>query len=375
MLQANAIWVVESKKQLDVLNILRPKLRYRTAVTMSECDVRTLPDYDMVLFLLTPTQIGNVFFVEAIQEVLKVRRNAKTLFFAIDDCYRLEERELVKVVLELKASIRNFISNPAVYTVSTYYAMLHEQYEKGDITLEDLRHNRDVLIPLSDSEVLTGRQLMSEHIQELLTLSKLDQLYALIEQFGKGLYSAGIDTAKQNWLITGPSRAGKSLLASLLQSHSELADSIHFADDTSDPTSASSYYDGLILVLPPELRQCTEYLEQIGSTYAGLRTIIVINKFDSFMYFGCGRTKLQEELLTGLRGLTGDPVYFVSAYYYEQYEQWNKQKVSYEDIIANPELVLMDSMEFPVSKQKQGAQLPELLLDQSGFPQLLQHWE
>lgn len=360
---------------MDTLHALKAKLRFKTAVLASECDISTLPRYDMIFFLLTPNQIGHAFFIEAIEAVLHVRRNSKTLFFVIDDIFRLEEQELVKVTLELKASVQHLITNPAVYPVSSYYALLQHQYETGMTTLEDFRRNRDMIIPVAGDGAVTGRQLTEEHLRQLLPLSRMDKLYAVIERSSIGLRDTGIDTAKQNWLVTGPERTGKSLLTSMLQASVSLADSVHFADNGSIPNDALRYYDGVLIVLDPDFRQSVAYLEQVGSTYTGLNVVIVVNKLDTYMYFGMTQAMLQAAVLDGLRSLTGAPVVFVSAYYFEQYVKLSNEEVSLDDIIKNPQVILADSLHFPIAKEKHKAALSDLLLAQSGFKNLLHNWE
>ncbi|NHN34397.1 hypothetical protein [Paenibacillus agricola] len=375
MIQTNSIWVVESKKQLDTLHALKSKLRYKAVVLESECDITTLPSYDMVFFLLTPTKIGNKFFIEAIKEVLSIRQNSKTIFMAIDDCYRLDEQELMKVTLELKSSIKYLISNPAVFMVSSYFALLHLQYELKQVTLEDIQHNREVMIPNQADGMITGLRLKVEHMSQLLQLSRMDKIYLLIEEFSKGVRNTGIDTTKQNWLILGPDKTGKSLLTKQLQASIKASGSFHFADKSPIPDDIGRYYDGIVIVLDLDINRSLAYLERICSTYVGLNKIIVVNKSDDFMFYRLSQSKLQTDMMTKLRFITSDPVFFVSAYYYEQYIRLSAQEVTMEDIIQDSKVVFADPLNFPIAKETHRAIMPELLLVHSGFNNLLQNWE
>lgn len=371
----NAIWITENKKQLEMLYAFKRILKFNEAVLESECEISALPGYDMVFFLLTPNRIGNAFFIQAIEEVMRIRRNSKTLFFLIDEIFRLDEQELVQVMLEMKASVGHLIQNPAVYAVSTYYALLHHQYENGVITLEDIRHNRDVLIPDGENGLVTGRQLTEEHARQLLSLSRMDRLYPVIERFTAGLSGAGIDAAKRNWLVTGPHGTGKSLIVDLMQTALDSNACIHFTDMDMIPEEARRYYDGVIIVIDPDIHQSTAYLEHMGSSFAAMENVIVVNKYDTHMYFGQDQSKLQANILSSLRSLTGAPVYFVSAYYFRQYVRLDRQEASLEDIIQDPQIVLADSMHFPLAKEKCRTALQDLLLTQSGFNDLLHNWE
>jgi hypothetical protein len=337
------------------------------------CIIQSLPNYEMVFFLLTPRQIGNKFFIQAIGEVLRVRRNSKTIFLAIDDLYRLEEQEAYKVILELKDSIKELIPNPVIFTVSSYYAALHSQYESGEITLEDIRQNRDVMVPSGDGEFLTGRQIMEVNLEQLQPLSKMEKLYQLVADLSAGIHETGIDVTKKNWLVLGPEKTGKSIVSSLLQE--SLGESMHFIDKTPDVSDFDQYYDGMTVVVDLELQDNLYYLEKICSTYIDIEKIIIINKMDDFMFYGKSQQELELDIKKKIKSFTSDPVFFISAYYYKQYLQLKRENMQISEVIENPAIILVDSFNFPISKQKNKTILPELLLKQSGFDRLLQHWE
>ncbi|MEK4252560.1 hypothetical protein [Ureibacillus sp. FSL K6-2830] len=373
MLQTNSIWIVENERQLKSIHLLKTKLLYKEALLQEECDIATLPNYDMVFFLLTPTQIGNKFFIDAIKEILHVRKNSKTIFLAIDDCYQLDNEEIVKVILELKASIKELITNPNVFTVSSYYAALHHQYEIKKVSLEELRQNRDVIISTDDGELLTGRKLEEDHVKQLLKLSKMEKFYQLVQDFSKGLQLAGIDVTKKNWLVLGPENTGKSLLTELLKT--SVGDSFHFQDMRDDLKDVGKYYDGLVIVLDLDILKNLDYLEKICSTYVGIEKIIVVNKIDNFMFFQKSQQMLKMDIKKKISSFTSDPIYFVSSYYFHQYLQLKKEEITVEDLIQNPNVVLVDALNFPISKEKNKTKLQELLFNQSGFGNLLQNWE
>ncbi|MCH6266998.1 hypothetical protein [Neobacillus citreus] len=373
MRQTNSIWIVENRRQLESLQTLRPKLLYKEAVLEEECQIQSLPDYDMVFFLLTPKQIGNKFFIQAIGEVLRVRRNSKTIFLAIDDHYRLDDQESYKVILELKDSIKELIPNPTILSVSSYYAALHSQYKHGEINLEDLRQNREIMIPTADGELLTGRQITEENLEQLELLSQMEKLYHLIADLSAGIRVTGIDVSKENWLILGQGRTGKSMVSELLQQ--SLGESLHFIEKTPEVIDLDQYYDGMIVVVDLEIHNSLPFLEKIYSTYVGIEKIIVVNKMDDFMFYQKSQQELQIDIKKKIKSLTSDPVFFVSGLYYKQYLQLKRKEIEISDIIENPSIVLVDSLNLPVSKQKDKANLPGLLLKQSGFDHLLHHWE
>ncbi|MFJ7848136.1 hypothetical protein ACIQZM_09720 [Peribacillus sp. NPDC097206] len=373
MPQTNSIWIVENRRQLESLQQLRPRLQYKKAVLEEDCDIQSLPNYDMVFFLLTPSQVGNKFFIQAIDEVLRVRRSSKTILLAIDDLYRLDEQESYKVILELKDSIKHLIPNPTILTVSSYYAALHRQYESGEINLEGIRQNRDIMIPAADGEFLTGRQIIEENLEQLKSLSKIDQLYQLVASLSVGIQAAGIDITKKNWLVLGQEKTGKSIVSVLLQE--SLGESFYFIDKIPEVTDLAQYYEGMILVVDLEIQDNLLYLESICSKYVDIEKVIVVNKLDEFMFYHKSQQELQMDIQKKIKSITSDPVYYISAFYYKQCLQLKREDMQIFEIIENPAIVLVDSFNFPISKGKSKTTLPKLLLKQSGFDRLLQHWE
>lgn len=375
LLTTNSIWIVENNKQYETLERLRSKLRYKKVVRAEQCELHTLPEYDMVFFLLLPTQIGHRFFIDAIEEILHYRKNSKTIFLAIDESYRLEEQERVEIMLELKASISHLVPNPTVFFVSSLFATIHSEYELGQISLEDVRQNRDVMISVKGEGLLMGRQLQENHIPMLLEISKMDKVYGLVEEFAEGVKRTGVDVSKENWLVLGPPGMGKSTVIRSLQSNANKPDYITFVNETPVTSDDKRYYDKLIIVLDLDSNKWMSYLEDLCSVYVGLDKMIFVNKCDEFMFYGKSRQQLQSEIDLKLRKLTSDPIFFVSAYYYEQYHLLQSGQITEQDIIENPEIVLTDSLDFPIIKEKNRSVLSELLQTQSGFHTLLHIWE
>jgi hypothetical protein len=327
----------------------------------------------MVFFLLTPKQIGSKFFIQAIDEVLRDRQNSKTILLAIDDLYRLDEQEVVKVTMELRDSLKEIISNPMIFTVSSYYAALYSRYEDHELTLRDIRQNREVMIPISDGSLVTGREITEEDILQLQTLSNMESLYGIIQEMSKGIHRTGINVSKKNWLILGRDQTGKSSLKELLSAH--IGDLVHFVDQNPELNNIDQYYDGLLIVLDLVVEQNFKYLEYIYTNYVEMDKVIVINKMDEFMFSGKGQQELQLEYKKRIRSLTNDPIYFVSSDYFKHYLRL-KQNGNYADeLIQNPTVLLVDSLNFPLSKQKHKAKLTELLYQQTGFEELLHNWE
>ncbi|OIJ20749.1 hypothetical protein BKP45_08085 [Anaerobacillus alkalidiazotrophicus] len=355
---------------MESLQELKPKLHYKEVVLESECDIERLPSFDMIFFLLTPTQIGHKFFKKAVEEVFKVRKNSKTIFLAIDDCHRLDDEDVIKVTLELKASIKDIMKNPTVFKVSSYYASLHHQFERGQLTLEDLRRNREVMVPTQDGDMIMGKKLQGDHPAMLLELSKMEQLFELVQQFSSGIRNAGIDVAKKNWLVVGPDRTGKSLLTNLLQQ--SVGENNHFVENDIAEVDLGKYYDGMFVIFDLEWDKYSSYLEKICTSTVGSEKMIIVNKVDDFMFFDQSRDELLKEIKTKIQSYTSDPIYFVSASYYQQYIKLLQGEITVDDIIADPEIILVDPLNFPINKVRNKTELSQLLLDQSGFIQLLQ---
>jgi hypothetical protein len=327
----------------------------------------------MVFFLLTPKQIGSKFFIQAIDEVLRVRKNSKTIFLAIDDLYRLDEQEVVKVTVELRDSLKEIISNPVIFTVSSYYAALYSRYEDQELTLKDIRQNREVMIPIRDGGLVTGKGINEDDILQLQTLSNMESVYGLIQELSKGIHRTGINVSKKNWLVLGRDQTGKSSLQELLSAR--LGELVHFVDQKQELDNIDQYYDGLLIVLDLDVEQNIKYLEYIYANYVEMDKVIVINKMDEFMFSGKGLQELQLEYQKRIRSLTNDPVYFVSSYYYKHYLRLKQNGNYVDELIQNPTVLLVDSLNFPLSKQKHKAMLIELLYQQTGFEELIHNWE
>jgi len=142
-----------------------------------------------------------------------------------------------------------------------------------------------------------------------------------------------------------------------------------------EQSRVEDYYDGLILVLDLDRYRSLEYLEEIYSTYVGLEKIILVNKIDNFMYEYNSQSLLTLEVTKEIRHYTSDPIYFISAYYFREYLKLQNEEISIEEIIEDPEIILVDSSNYPISKERNKRKLPELLLTHSGFQQLLLNWE
>ncbi|WP_169087339.1 hypothetical protein [Paenibacillus sp. PL91] len=370
VLQTNSIWITESRRQLESLDKLQPMLRFKKAVLNEECDITELPSYDMVYFFINPAQIGNAFFIKAVKKVLEVRKNSKTLFIAVDNSHLLSDEDLYKVELELKRSLSYLLSNPVIFTVSSYYAALHRQYVDGKLTLEELRQNREIVVKEKDGALVTGKQLQAHHAELLLELSRMEKLYRLVQEVAKGLKETGIDVSRSNWLVTGPPSTGKSQIARLLQTLQ--GEAFHVTDAAPERKDLGSYYDKLIIVLDMEAMRDEAYMEYIFSKHATMDKIVIANKIDEFMFYQSSRKQFELEALDILKGYTSERVYFVSAYYYEQFLQLDRGETTREAIIQNPDIVLADAIGLPISKERNKAKLAELLFNHSGFNQLSQ---
>jgi hypothetical protein len=327
----------------------------------------------MVFFLITATKIGNRFFIDALNEILRIRKNSKTIFLAIDDYYHLSEEEVSKVLLELKTAVSDLISQPTIFLVSSYYAELAVRYERQDISLEDLQRNREMRFFDGEGEWVTGRMITHHHLSHLYELSKIDTLVQLNQSFSDGIKRTGIDVSKKNWLIVGPQQSGRSTVAELLQN--QRGESVSIIEAVPEQSRVEDYYDGLMIVLDLDSHRSLEYLEEIYSTYVGMEKVVLVNKIDDFMYEYNSQSLLMLELTKVIRRYTSDPIYFVSAYYFEQYLKLQNGEITVEDIVENPKIILVDSSNFPISKERNKRKLPELLFTHSGFQPLLLNWE
>lgn len=305
---------------------------------------------------------------------MNVRRNAKTIFFAIDARDQLDTQELVKVRLELNESIQSYIPDPVVFTVSSFHAAVYHSYSQGALSLYEVQKNRDFLISTPEG-LLSGRNISTEHMDLLPQISGMDQLVERLDQVSLGIQDTEIDVTRQNWLIVGSPGAGTSTISRLLKSYSAASDAICFAETGADRVPYTedirAYYDGMVVVLDPGLLHDPSYLEAICSRNPEILKIFVMNQFDRFMYYGQEPQALRSELTRIIREYTSEAVFFVSAYYYEEWTRLQSGEITVQDIIQNPEIVLIDSLTFPIVKSEIPLTLTELLHASSGFNDLL----
>lgn len=182
-----------------------------TRRTMAE-DV--LPGSHLVVYLLDGQSAGNEQSREFIQNLV---RHGKKVFFVLNKSDQLNPDEIDPLghrgpARDLLRSIQGLAEHPEVFFVSSLYALLAEQLDKGRVTLESIDRDNKVKIPFAlQRELLAGADpargvadyLMAESRFALLRERLLEYLFGENEEGGV-VYATARMVADKAWRYGRP---------------------------------------------------------------------------------------------------------------------------------------------------------------------------
>jgi GTP-binding protein EngB required for normal cell division/gas vesicle protein len=109
-----------------------------------------IPDSHLVVCMLDSHNAGNEQSRDFIEQLVKERH--RKVFFVINKSDQLTEDEIDPAgrrgpAKDLQRSLDGVVNNPELFFVSSLYALVAEQLERGSITLESIEQNSKIHIP------------------------------------------------------------------------------------------------------------------------------------------------------------------------------------------------------------------------------------
>ncbi|NNU78354.1 hypothetical protein [Clostridium estertheticum] len=367
------IWVVENKKYIDHLAHNRDNVEIGETVYYKECNIDGLPDYDLVFFLLNPLNIANQFFIEGVKKILEIRKSTKTIIFLVNDTNLLNSNELVNVKIELKKSLDEVIKNPTVHMCSTYYNYLYEEYKCGEKTITDLQRELNLNIPLGDGELISGKNITVEHISQIKKIGNMENIKNLITDYFSSMEKCDIDVRKKNIIVVGENQVGKSLFVEIV--NGAYSEDVALFECSNLNEINEELFDKMIILIDIDIEKSRRFVEEVCSKYIDIEKIFVVNKMDNYMFIDKEKSEIIKSTNKILNQFTSGSNYFISCYYIKFFIELNNKVITTQDVINDCEIIFEDTLGFPISKEKNKNNLSDLLLENSGYDNLLKIME
>lgn len=342
---ANVIAICDQYKNKEKLNLLVNELNIDKVILYDEIDEENLNEFKIILFILNPYYIGNEFFINKIKEITKLRKNTKSIMFAIDGKENLEKRELMKVKLEIESSLENLIDNPKVYDVSINLAVENKKYLIKSISLDDIRKNKEVSYIDEEGFLVSGNNIKEEHVYKFRELSNIELLMNNIEETMKALSNK--DISKSAWYIVGNSNSGKSTLINNI-GHLNKSIEIIEVDNIEDVNLSGS--EGIIALLDLNMKKNIEVLEKVKNIDDNYKKVVILNKIDELMYIEGNAKEFRENIKNYARRFLREEVIFMSSYYAQKWLELKEGNIKVDEVMFDSKIVLLDKFEIPILK-------------------------
>ena len=342
---ANVIAICDQYKNKEKLNLLVNELNIDKVILYDEVDEENLNEFKIILFILNPYYIGNEFFINKIKEITKLRKNTKSIMFAIDGKENLEKRELMKVKLEIESSLENLIDNPKVYDVSINLAVENKKYLIKSISLDDIRRNKEVSYIDEEGFLVSGNNIKEEHVYKFRELSNIELLMNNIEETMQALSDK--DISKSAWYIVGNSNSGKSTLINNIGYLNKSIEIIE-TDNIEDVNLSGS--EGIIALQDLNMEKNIEVLEKVKNIDDNYKKVVILNKIDELMYIEENAKEFSENIKNYARRLLREEVIFMSSYYAQKWLELKEGNIKVDEVMFDSEIVLLDKFEIPILK-------------------------
>jgi hypothetical protein len=296
-------------------------------------------DYDLLLILINPDMTGNKNFIFSAAEAAGVRKNTGTIIFVINDSDRLTQDEISSCRLELEKSLIGIIENPIILALSTFHASIYHSYINGIRSLKDIRKIHSLSIQTDEGFIISGKDLKEEDILSLYNSSGLEELIRIIQEYLNN--PVHIHGGKYNWLVTGKNGVGKSSFINLFYS---LKDQICLTESEDFNKRRDRFYDGVFVILDPDLQCSAGMIEAYCSESAGINTIFVINRIDEYMLYCLDRGHIIEKITLQIREYSNSPIISISSLFIQVLSDYKAGKITLNDLILNPDIVLTDDL-------------------------------
>ncbi|MGD7043205.1 dynamin family protein [Jeotgalibacillus proteolyticus] len=141
---------------------------------------RLLLDLNAIIFLIDPTTVGEQNFMRIIREYAERAKNStmdgegKHIFFAVNKIDQHPEAEVDRAVAELEKVLSEVITNPQIFKVSSYFGVISALFNRGEITIDDIRKDETIKFKDDEGYTVSGRGIMPEDLTLIRKKSNID---------------------------------------------------------------------------------------------------------------------------------------------------------------------------------------------------------
>lgn len=340
---ANVIAICDQYKNKEKLNLLVNELNLDKVILYDEVDEENLNEFKIILFILNPYYIGNEFFINKVKEITKLRKNTKSIMFAIDGKENLEKREIMKVKLEIESSLENLIDNPKVYDVSINLAVENKKYLVKLISLDDIRRNKEISYIDEEGFLVSGNNIKEEDVYKFRKLSNIE---VLINNIGETLQALdNKEISKSSWYIVGNNNSGKSTMINNIRYLNKSIDIIEIDNIENINLSGS---EGIIVLLDLNMEKNIELLQKVKNLDDNYKKVVILNRIDELIYIEEDAKKFIENIKNYTRKLLREEVILISSYYAKKWLEIKEDKIKVEEVMLDSEIVLLDRFSIPI---------------------------
>ena len=340
---ANVIAICDQYKNKEKLNLLVNELNIDKVILCDEVDEENLNEFKIILFILNPYYIGNEFFINKIKEITKLRKNTKSIMFAIDGKENLEKRELMKLKLEIESSLENLIDNPEVYDVSINLAVESKKYLIKSISLDDIRRNKEISYVDEEGFLVSGNDIKEEHVYKFRELSNIELLINNIEETMQALNNK--DISKSSWCIVGSRNSGKSTMINNIRYLNKSIDIIEIDNIENINLSGS---EGIIVLLDLNMEENIKLLQKVKNIDDNYKKVVILNRIDELMYMEETAKEFTENIKNYAKRLLREEVIFMSNYYAQKWLELKEGNIKVDEVMLDSEIVLLDKFSIPI---------------------------
>ena len=340
---ANVIAICDQYKNKEKLNLLVNELNIDKVILYDEVDEENLNEFKIILFVLDPYYIGNEFFINKVKEITKLRKNTKSIMFAIDGKENLEKRELMKLKLEIESSLENLIDNPKVYDVSINLAVENKKYLIKSISLDDIRRNKEISYVDEEGFLVSGNDIKEEHVYKFRELSNIELLINNIEETMQALNNK--DISKSSWCIVGSRNSGKSTMINNIRYLNKSIDIIEIDNIENINLSGS---EGIIVLLDLNMEENIKLLQKVKNIDDNYKKVVILNRIDELMYMEETAKEFTENIKNYAKRLLREEVIFMSNYYAQKWLELKEGNIKVDEVMLDSEIVLLDKFSIPI---------------------------
>ena len=340
---ANVIAICDQYKNKEKLNLLVNELNIDKVILCDEVDEENLNEFKIILFVLNPYYIGNEFFINKVKEITKLRKNTKSIMFAIDGKENLEKRELMKLKLEIESSLENLIDNPKVYDVSINLAVENKKYLIKSISLDDIRRNKEISYVDEEGFLVSGNDIKEEHVYKFRELSNIELLINNIEETMQALNNK--DISKSSWCIVGSRNSGKSTMINNIRYLNKSIDIIEIDNIENINLSGS---EGIIVLLDLNMEENIKLLQKVKNIDDNYKKVVILNRIDELMYMEETAKEFTENIKNYAKRLLREEVIFMSNYYAQKWLELKEGNIKVDEVMLDSEIVLLDKFSIPI---------------------------